>query len=62
MASYHPVEFSSHWHCGSGDMLLVAKQKESRCSRLNPLVFLERTWIEGTRHIILIIPILVTHV
>ena len=32
MASYHHVKFSSHWHCGSGYMLLVAKQKESRCS------------------------------
>ena len=42
MASYHPVKFSSHWHCGSGDMLLVAKQKESRCSRLNPLLFFSK--------------------
>ena len=37
MVSHHPAKFGSHRYCGSGDiMFLVAKEKNSRCSRFNP--------------------------
>ena len=41
MVSYHPAKFGNHRQCGSRDiMFLVAKEENSRCSRLNlPLLF-----------------------
>ena len=63
MVSHHPAKFDGYRHCGSGDiMFLVAKEKNSRYSRFNsPLLFnFQRTWIETTRHIILLTPILFT--
>ena len=40
MVSHHPANFGGHRHCGSGDMFLVAKEENSRCSRFNsPLLF-----------------------
>ena len=37
MVSHHAAKFGDHRHCVSGDiMLLVAEDKNSRCSRFNP--------------------------
>ena len=43
MVSHHPVKFGDHRLCGSGDMFLVAKEENSRCSRFNPpLLFISK--------------------
>ena len=36
MLSHHPANFGGHRHCGNGDMFLVAKKENSRCSSFNP--------------------------
>ena len=36
MVSHHPAKFGGHRHCGSGNMFLVGKEENSRCSRFNP--------------------------
>ena len=43
-------------------MFLVAKEENSRCSHFNPsLLFnFQMTWVESTRHIISLTPIMVT--
>ena len=41
MVSHHPAMFGGHRYCGSGDMFVVAKEENSRCSRFNlPLLFI----------------------
>ena len=43
MVSHHPSKFRGHRHCGSGDMLLVAEEENSRCSRFNsPLLLISK--------------------
>ena len=40
MVCHQPAKFGGHRHCDSGDMILVAKEENSRCSRFNsPLLF-----------------------
>ena len=60
MVSHPSAKFGGHRHFGSGDMFLVAEEKDYRCSRFNPpLLFISKG--HGLKvHIILIIPILVT--
>ena len=41
MVSSHSGKFGSHRHCDGGDMFLVAKKEDSKCSRFNlPLLFI----------------------
>ena len=43
MASHHPAKFGGHRHCGSGDMFLVTKEEDLRCSYFNPqLLFVSK--------------------
>ena len=39
MVSHHRAKLGGHCHCGSRDiMFLVIQEKDSRCSRVNPLL------------------------
>ena len=40
MVNHHPAKFGDHSHCSSGDIFLVAEEKNSRCSHFNlPFLF-----------------------
>ena len=63
MVSHHPAKFGGDRHSGRGGiMFLVAEEEHPRCSCFNPpLLFISKqTWVESTRLIILLTPILVT--
>ena len=36
MVSHHPAKIGGHRHCGSGDIVFVAKEENTRSSRFNP--------------------------
>ena len=37
MVNHHPAKCGDHWHCGSGDkIILVAEEENSRYSHFNP--------------------------
>ena len=43
MVSQHSAKFGGHRHCGNGNiMFLVAEEENSRCSCLNPLLFISK--------------------
>ena len=59
MVSHHPAKFGDHRYCGSGDIMFLGKfQMLSLKSAIT--VYFQRTWVESTRHIILLTSILVT--
>ena len=61
--SHHPAQFGGHRYCVSGDiMFLVAAEKDSKCSPLNPpLHFISKGHgLKAQRIIISITPIMVT--
>ena len=39
--SPHHVKFGGHWHCGSGDMFLVAEEQDCACSPKSDAAFSE---------------------
>ena len=62
MLSNRPAKFGGRRLCSSGDiMFLVAEEQDSTCSpKFACTIYLQSTWRESTRHIMLISPILVT--
>ena len=64
MVSHQPTKFGSHRHCGSGDiMFLVIEVQDSTCSLESAItIYPYNTWHESTSHVMLISPILFTHI
>ena len=64
MVSRHPAKFGGHRQCGSEDITFLVADDEDSSFFLRTMIrhycLFWRTWIESTRHIILITPIQVT--
>ena len=60
MIRHLPAKFGDHRHCVSGDIIFLVAEEEIPDALASIRHYCLRTWVESTRHIILLTPILVT--